>query len=333
MSRERLVRKCATPELHQRLLQLLEYQSRQLQLEAFTARFTSVAGSLRIAETFRVPVAVHIVYSTDAENVSDEQVRSQIEVLNRDFQARNTDRDAAPQPWTGLVADVGVEFHLATVDPSGSSTNGITRTRTATPSFSAALEEVKSSATGGADPWPPDSYLNIWVCNLQGGILGYAQFPGGPAATDGVVILYSVLGEGGSAEAPFDLGRTATHEVGHWLNLRHIWGDVIGCGGSDYVDDTPPAERPNYGTPTYPHVTCSNGPAGDMFMNYMDYVDDKAMYMFTQGQVARMHATFAGPRSSFGITSTTRRSEVVNWVGTQSTVSVPQWFGWAVEFE
>jgi hypothetical protein len=146
------------------------------------------------------------------------------------------------------------------------------------------------------DPRPTTKYLNFWICNLGEGLLGYAQFPGGPAKTDGVVILYTAFGTTGAAAAPFNLGRTATHEVGHWLNLRHIWGDKTDCSGSDQVSDTPKAQMPNYGTPTWPHISCNNGPNGDMFMNYMDYVDDAAMFMFTQGQAARLNATLAGPR-------------------------------------
>jgi hypothetical protein len=134
------------------------------------------------------------------------------------------------------------------------------------------------------------------VCNLGGGLLGYAQFPGGPAKTDGVVILYSACGTRRGAIAPFNKGRTATHEVGHFLGLRHIWGDKNDCTGNDFVVDTPPARQANTGKPKFPHITCNNGPSGDMFMNYMDYVDDDAMFMFTEGQVARMNATLAGPR-------------------------------------
>ena len=122
-----------------------------------------------------------------------------------------------------------------------------------------------------------------------------AHYPD-PARTDGVVILHAAFGTTGTAAAPFGLGRTTTHEVGHWLNLRHIWGDTNDCSGSDQVSDTPRATAPNYGKPDWPHITCNNGPNGDMFMNYMDYVDDAAMFMFTQAQAARMNATLAGPR-------------------------------------
>jgi Pregnancy-associated plasma protein-A len=200
-----------------------------------------------------------------------------------------------PEVWSSLVGDAKIQFEPATKDPDGKTTSGITRTATTADGFGVE-NTVKAKKTGGVDTWPADRYLNIWVCNLRGGLLGYAQFPGGPSKTDGVVILYTAFGTEGAATAPFDKGRTTTHEVGHWLSLRHIWGDRNDCSGNDFVADTPPAQQANMGTPTFPHMTCNNGPDGDMFMNYMDYVDDAAMFMFTHGQVARMNATLAGPR-------------------------------------
>ncbi|MCL4540693.1 MAG: M43 family zinc metalloprotease, partial [Bacteroidetes bacterium] len=128
---------------------------------------------------------------------------------------------------------------------------------------------------------------------------GYAQFPGGPAPTDGVAILNTAFGTTGTAAAPYNMGRTATHEVGHYLNLRHIWGDEPECGADDFVEDTPLQADANFGKPKFPHISCNNGPNGDMFMNYMDYVDDDTMFMFTVGQVNRMHAALETMRSSF----------------------------------
>ena len=146
-------------------------------------------------------------------------------------------------------------------------------------------------------------YLNIWVCQLGGGVLGYAQFPGGDPATDGVVITTTAFGRGGTAQAPFDLGRTTTHEVGDYLNLFHIWGNSIlpNCTDSDSVTDTPNQFGPNTGKPTFPSASCGNTPHGDMFMNYMDYVDDDTMVMFTKEQVMRMHAALEFSRSRLGM--------------------------------
>jgi Pregnancy-associated plasma protein-A len=284
-------------EVHNRLLELHpEYRAALGRLEMATrARIASRTAAPDREVT--IPVVVHVVYRTNAQNISDQQVRSEIDALNKDYSATNPDRSTVPPIWSGFVSDSMIRFALAKTDPDGNSTSGITRTRTTLTSFPQD-DSVKSSANGGADAWPSDKYLNLWVCALGGGLLGYAQFPGGPAVTDGVVILNTAFGSMGTAAAPYNLGRTATHEIGHWLNLHHIWGDTEDCTGTDFVDDTPNAQHPNYGKPIFPHVSCNNGPNGDMFMNYMDYVDDAAMVMFTNGQIARMHATLAGPRSS-----------------------------------
>ena len=215
-----------------------------------------------------IPVVVHVVHNpaSPAENISKAQIDSQIDVLNQDFRATNPDRVGVPSVWTNLIADCEIEFKLAETDPDGNPTDGVTRTATDKTAFVADDDDVKSSATGGADAWPSDDYLNIWVCgDLRDGsnnqILGYAQFPGGPPETDGVVIANTCFGTTGTAAAPFHLGRTATHEIGHWLSLRHIWGDDgSGCGGNDLVDDTPNQARQNFGKPTFPHVIMQQRP-------------------------------------------------------------------------
>lgn len=239
-----------------------------------------------------IPVVVHVVYNTAAQNVSDAQIQSQIDVLNKDFRKLNTDWTGTPAVFQSLVADCEIEFCLAKQDPNGNPSTGIVRKSTTVTAFGT-NDAVKKNAQGGDDAWNSSKYLNLWVCNLSGGVLGYAQFPGGPAATDGVVITYTGFGTIGTAAAPFNKGRTATHEVGHWLNLFHIWGDDgSACTGSDQVGDTPNQGSEYYGCPTFPQVSCSNGPNGAMFMNYMDYTDDACMYMFTVGQKARMDALF-----------------------------------------
>jgi len=295
-------------QVHNRLLeQDPGFRQRQGDLEHATRNRLASPTAFRVAGPAKIPVVVHVVYRTDAENISKDQIESQIKVLNQDYSAANSDKNKVPAVWAGLVTDVGIQFALATRDPSDQQTDGITRTKTQRDSFRAD-DSLKSSATQGADPWPSDRYLNLWVCTLGDSLLGYAQFPGGPPATGGVVILNTAFGTTGTAAAPFNLGRTASHEVGHWLNLRHIWGDTEDCSGTDFVDDTPNAQHPNFGKPTFPNVSCSNGPNGDMFMNYMDYVDDDSMVMFTAQQAVRMHAALDGPRSqlvanSQGLTS------------------------------
>jgi hypothetical protein len=247
-----------------------------------------------------IPVVVHVVFNGAAQNISDAQIQSQIDVLNHDFRKTNADVSSTPGVFAPLAADARIEFELATTDPSSNPTNGITRTSTTASGFTDD-NKVKHASSGGADAWPRDNYLNLWVCRLSGGLLGYAQFPGGPADTDGVVILDTACGTSGTAAAPFNLGRTATHEIGHWLNLRHIWGDDgNGCSGDDFVGDTPNCAGANTGVPAFPHITCSNGPNGDLFMNYMDYTDDVGMFMFTSGQVTRMQASLDGDRPTLG---------------------------------
>jgi len=296
--RRRLRRQCAAMQVHHRLLEMDPgFRRRQISLEHALARRALTVLDVSARPLARIPVVVHVVYRTREENISAAQVRSQIAVLNRDFRAANPDRTRVPEAWKGLLADARIEFVLATRDPEGRATDGMTRTETTRTGFGTG-DTVKFRSRGGADPWPSNRYLNLWVATLEGGLLGYAQFPGGPRRTDGVVILNRAFGTTGSATAPFDGGRTTTHEVGHWLNLRHIWGDTEDCSGGDLVADTPNAETPNYGKPQFPHISCGNAPSGDMFMNYMDYVDDEAMHLFTVGQVARMHATLDGPRKS-----------------------------------
>lgn len=296
-------RMCGAMEAHQRLCECDPgFRKRRSEIHAQMDRMIQSGRAFKkmsAGKMTTISVVVHVVYRTASENISDAQVRSQIDALNRDFSATNPDKSHTPAPWRGLIMDSLVRFVLATKDPSGKATTGITRTKTKASSF-ASDDRVKRSSTGGSNAWPTDAYLNLWVCNLSGGLLGYAQFPGGPTATDGVVILNTAFGTVGSASAPFNLGRTAVHEVGHWLNLNHIWGDTNNCTGTDHVSDTPKAMMPNFGQPHFPHVSCSNGPNGDMFVNYMDYVDDAAMVMFTHGQVARMQATLMGPRHTLG---------------------------------
>jgi hypothetical protein len=245
-------------------------------------------------------VVVHVLYNNAAQNISDAQILSQIAILNADFSKTNADWSNTPAVFQTVSGNPDIQFCMAQRTPSGAATNGIVRKSTTLTSFSQ-NNAIKFSAQGGDDAWNTSQYLNIWVGNLGGGLLGYAQFPGGPANTDGVVCLYTAFGNTGAAAAPFNKGRTGTHEVGHWLNLYHIWGDDgTACTGSDQAGDTPNQGGPNYGTPTFPKVSCSNGPNGDMFMNYMDYVDDAAMYMFSNNQISRMQALFAagGSRAS-----------------------------------
>jgi hypothetical protein len=283
-------RRCGTMAAHMRLLEVYApFRGRQQRLERQTALRRGLAAAVRKPALVKVPVVVNVVFRSDEQDVSLTQIRSQIAVLNRDFARRNKDRTKVPEPWKGLAADSRIRFKLAKV----------TRTKTTRPSFSTD-DGVKYAGAGGIPPFEPETRLNLWVCALANGVLGYAQFPGGPPETDGVVIDYRAFGTKGTAQPPFDLGRTATHEVGHYFNLRHIWADTEDCSGSDFVADTPNAAGPNYGTPAFPAVSCGNGPHGDMFVNYMDYVDDVAMFLFTAQQVLRMRTALEEARPGLG---------------------------------
>jgi len=235
-------------DVHRRLLSTSpEYARRRDEIEIEAARYERGEARTQRTGITRIPVVVHVVWNTAAQNVSDAQIASQIEVLNRDFRRTNPDVGTTPAPFLPLATDARIEFVLATSDPAGAPSSGIERRQTSVTGFND-NDAVKSTGGGGLNAWPASQYLNIWVCPLSGGLLGYAQFPGGPDATDGVVIRHSAFGTTGIAAAPFNLGRTATHEIGHWLNLNHIWGDDgTGCSGTDNVSDTPNQGGANVG--------------------------------------------------------------------------------------
>ncbi|RDI50304.1 zinc metalloprotease [Flavobacterium glaciei] len=259
---------------------------RMNEIEAFTQK--SIASARIVNGKIQIPVVVNVLYRTTAENISLSQIRSQIDVLNKDFNATNSDFNKVPSLFSGVKANVGISFVLEAVYRKAT-----TKTSWGT------NNAMKIASQGGIAPTSPTTKMNLWACTIGGGILGYAQFPGGSSSTDGVVIDSKYLGTTGTATYPFNLGRTATHEVGHWMNLRHIWGDAT-CG-SDFVSDTPTHNAANSGVPAYPHYsTCSGNPV-EMTMNYMDYTDDRGMYMFSNGQKSRMSAVFlsGGSRASF----------------------------------
>ncbi|MCB0396328.1 MAG: T9SS type A sorting domain-containing protein [Flavobacteriales bacterium] len=289
-------RTCGTTEYMERLFRENPgYEQRLQQMNQELAAYVAARkNSSEPHAVVTIPTVVHVVYNTSGQNHSDASVQSQIDAMNADFRLLNSDKSTAPSVFQSLQGDAEIEFCLAQRDPNGNPTTGITRTQTNTSSFST-NDDVKYTSSGGKDAWPRDKYLNLWVCDISGGILGYAQFPGGPAATDGVVLHTDYFGTI-NANTPFNLGRTGTHEVGHWLGLYHIWGDA-NCG-NDQVSDTPTQQTSNSGCPSFPHVTCSNGPNGDMFMNYMDYVNDACMVMFSLGQNSRMQGVVDGSRSS-----------------------------------
>ena len=259
----------------------------------------SNAQYLRQASTMSIPVVFHVVYSNATQNISDEQVLSQLAVLNADFRRKNSDAANTPSYFLPFAADTELEFCLATLDPNGEVTNGITRTLTTRSSFSNFNDDVKFTSKGGHDAWDRDQYLNIWICNLGDMVIGYATPPGAPAAIDGVVLDYTTVGAKphNTFSTPFNLGRTGTHEVGHWLGLRHIWGKGATCDDDDGIADTPNQFGENYSCPSGVVISCNDAPYGDMYQNYMDYTDDACMSLFTQGQGAYMRTVLNTSRA------------------------------------
>jgi hypothetical protein len=269
-----------------------------------TMKNTSQSGGIII-----IPVVVHVIHSGQAigtaPNISDAQVRSQIKVLNQDFRKML----GTPGGTNPAAADIQIEFALALQDPNGNPTNGIDRVDLCEDKWSTTDIDLKLKPK---TIWNSSQYMNMWSVDISGGsILGYAQFPdasglegldasGGNANTDGVVSLYDVFGSIDDNDgtfiltAPYNRGRTMTHEVGHWLGLRHIWGDGTGdeaenspdCTATDYCADTPQAGWEHYTCGTFD--TCPSSPGNDMTENYMDYTNDACMNIFTANQKERM---------------------------------------------
>jgi hypothetical protein len=250
-----------------------------------------IGGDWSSDEILKVAVVVHVVYNQPDENISDAQIRSQLEALNRDFRRKNADTSATAGAFKSVAADAGIEFYLARFDPDGRPTNGITRTTTRHGAFG--NNDIHQSTKGGKDAWDASRYLNVWVCNLAAGTTGYGTPPGTPPFRDGVVVHFRYFGTTGNVQPPYHLGRTATHEVGHWLELQHLWGATGGCTDDDGIADTPMQEHPSSGCQTR-RITCGNL---NMVQNYMDYSDDACMNLFTQGQVVVMRSALLQHRN------------------------------------
>jgi len=262
----------------------------------------------RSAKIFNIKVVVHIIHNGEAvgtgANVSNALVTSQIAVLNADFRRRNADTVNGTR-WASVAEDAGIQFQLALTGPAGGTCveQGVYRYNRndkgwAAPPYS---QSYMNSVIKPQTIWNPDKYLNIWVAPLKSSnpgstLLGFAVFPESPIAglstssedrfADGVAIGPDFFGNG-SASSSFNLGRTTTHEVGHWLGLIHIWGDGD-CTDDDFCADTPNAGTDNSGCPSPPPNTCPGDTLPDMIENYMDYTDDACMNLFTVDQVARM---------------------------------------------
>jgi Pregnancy-associated plasma protein-A/FG-GAP-like repeat len=301
---------CAFDDHHQHLLNT---NPAFRQVSQLTSNLNNVVAPPRSWSTgpFFVPVVFHVVYNSDEQNITLEQIDSQIEAMNVDFNLRNADISNVPSVFKGRIGNANITFFRTRRDQEGKPHEGVVRKKTNIVKFSQKApgrDFVKFNAKGGSDAWDSARFLNLWTCAFElsptdGELLGFAQFPdlGTAKETDGVAINYKFFGTIGTTAFPgnvFNLGRTVTHEVGHWLGLRHIWGDRPDCSGDDLVADTPPCKTFNSGKIDFPHVTCTNGPNGDMFMNYMDYTNDEVTIMFTKGQVERMTTTLNTSRLS-----------------------------------
>lgn len=288
-------RKCAAQEVLEEQLRTDPQRARNLEeLERKTEQFQGRNQSqFRAPGKLYIPVVINIVLP-DASKVTDAQIESQLAVLTQDFTRTNSEIVPgvylANYPYAD-VANCDIEFYIQ--DP----VNDINR-KSGSGTFGS-NDAVKKTSSGGLDPESPTTKLNVWVCDLSSGLLGYAQFPGGSSSTDGVVIDYQAFGTFASYPmyAQFNKGRTATHEVGHWLNLRHIWGDAR-CG-NDFVTDTPLHDASNGGCPSTTHRSRCTGKPLEQWMNYMDYTDDACMYMFTSGQKTRMDAAIDASRAGY----------------------------------
>ena len=234
---------------------------------------------------YNIPVVVHVLYNNDDQNISDEQIYSQIQSLNNDYNSLNVELENTPEEFQTLIGNVGFSFCLVSNDPDGNFVSGINRVYTENPSFQGFTDDMKRSSEGGVDAWDTERYLNIWVCDLNGNTLGFATMPGDveDVALDGVVIDYEYFGVNLSSSSPYNLGRTATHEIGHYFNLEHTF--YAGCSDWDGCNDTPAISTPTYGCPDFPQESCQST---NMTMNFMDYTDDACMYMFTICQAESM---------------------------------------------
>lgn len=319
------VTRCSTMEVDARLRQEHPEMGTHEEFEQWIAQKIAELPQNpmhRGAAVRTIPTIVHIIHNGSAvgsgQNISQAQVNSQITALNNDYRRTNSDAANTPSAFQGVAADCEIEFCLAKVDPQGNvlPEPGIDRINRNTKGWTAP-PYTSNYIDGTIKPnsvWDPTKYFNIWVMDLGNDLLGYAQFPsnsglgglganGGSANTDGVVILYTAFGTTGNVAFPYNKGRTATHEVGHWLGLRHIWGDS-NCG-NDFCGDTPTQQQENYNCPTFPQVSCSNGPNGNMFMNYMDYPPDACMNLFTLNQKQRMDAVLANSPRRVSLLSST----------------------------
>ena len=259
--------------------------------------FMAMDRSLGDETLLTIPIVFHNLYRLPSQKVTEDQLQSQVAILNSDYQRLNSDASQTPEAFAAVAADCQIGFCLATIDPQGEPSDGINYQETDRVNIGFS-EFYYRTRDGGHDIWDPEKYLNIWVCEISesGAVAGFAELPGNESdEKDGIVIDYRYFGSGGTAAAPFDRGRTLTHEIGHWLGLSHTWGDTANCLADDGLDDTP-LQFVNYeGCPDDPQFSCESQ---DMFMNFMDLTHDACMNLFTEDQKEVMRQTLGRSRSS-----------------------------------
>ncbi|RXK62069.1 hypothetical protein ESA94_03395 [Lacibacter luteus] len=280
----------------------------QTSRELINQKLNNVLQQQRILQTqatITIPVVVHVILANPSL-VTDAQIQSQIDVLNADYGGKNADSIRIPAAFKSRFGKGNLQFCLARRDPAGEGTTGIVRVASSTVSVPGDGDPVKFTCQGGSDAWNPNKYLNIWVCQMEDGFLGYAyqaslSLNDIPLNERGFVNNYQAFGKGGTALAPYNLGRTATHEIGHFFDLDHIWGPnncdgAQSCSDDDGVADTPTQFDCTFGAPAADSIItdiCTPTAPGVMWMNYMDYVDDRAMVLYTPQQHAKMEASLA----------------------------------------
>jgi hypothetical protein len=277
--------------LQKSLIENPALQNKLDEIESFARQNSAVNTTQRTNQrlgVIKIPVVFHVLYHLPEENISYLAIENMIAALNRDFRRKNNDTTNTPARFKSVAADMEFEFGLATMDPRGRGTSGIIKKYTPV-RYWLSDDKMKSSAGFGDDAWDSKSYLNVWVCNMKD-VIGYSTLPGFDKEKDGVVLAIENFAYTYGATYGSNDNRTLVHEVGHWLNLRHIWGDKY-CG-DDFIDDTPRQSIYTPGCPTGNRISCDNNPYGDMYMNYMDFTDDVCMNMFTKEQKKRARILF-----------------------------------------
>ncbi|MEO8086288.1 MAG: M43 family zinc metalloprotease [Bacteroidota bacterium] len=296
------IQRCSSAE-YLKALELNDpaFAQRRIQSEAASQQWIASHQGNMPRSIITIPVVFHLLYNDSTQMLDDSVVQSQMDVINEDYRRQNPDAGQTPLAFRAVAADCEIEFCFAKRTPDGLPTNGIIRKYTSVSQFSD-YSGPKLNSTNGDNAWDASRYLNVWVAAfVNPNFLGLGTFPDGDTTYDGVVVNYKAFGRIGThLMAHYNEGRSLTHEIGHWLNLKHVWADDGNtCDDDDDVADTPLQRGENYGCPSYPKTDlCSPSFPGIMFMNYLDYTDDACMNIFTEGQKARMLAALNLQRTS-----------------------------------